>query len=56
MKTQLENHELDLLIEAVESDIKEFDATLFKKPKEVWQMLIIILEKLELQKIDLQIK
>ena len=56
MKTQLEDYELDLLIEAVESDIKEFDATLFKKPKEVWQMLYEILKKLELQKIDLQIK
>ena len=35
---------------------KEFTKELFDNPKEVWEMLIIILEKLELQKIDLQTK
>ena len=56
MKTQLENYEIDLLIDLLKRDTKEFSKELFDNPKEVWEMLIIILEKLELQKIDLQTK
>ena len=53
MKTQLKNYEIDYLKAAVESDLKKFDQTQFDNPKEVIVMLNIILEKLELQKIDL---
>ena len=56
MKTQLENYEIDLLIDLLKTDTKEFSKELFDNPKEVWEMIIIILEKLELQKIDLQTK
>ena len=56
MKTQLENYEIDYLKAAVKSDLKEFDQTMFDNPNEVFEMLHQILEKLELQKIDLQTK
>jgi len=56
MKTQLEDYELYYLKEAVKSDLKEFDQTMFDNPNEVFEMLHQILEKLQLQEIDLQIK
>ena len=56
MKTQLENHELDLLIDLMLRFIKEYNETLYDNPEEVLGMIETIKEKLELQKIDLQIK
>lgn len=56
MKTKLENYELYYLKEAVKSDLKEFDQTMFDNPNEVFEMLHQILEKLQLQEIDLQTK
>jgi len=56
MKTQLEDYELDLLKEAVETDLKEFDPTMFDNPNEVFEMLNQILDKIEFHRNGLKIK
>jgi hypothetical protein len=47
MKTQLENHELDLLIDLIQLDIKEFNEKLPSNPEEIFEMLKTVKKKLE---------